>query len=127
MSQPIIVSIDCSTKLPIFLSVALFYLFFLFLISFFVRPHESFNQTNIDNSDFADQAAAVAKLNNHSTALFIPVKGYEVPDIVKAVRNVGWNGQIIGADGWADELVLKDCGEACVGSFLLQILLLKEM
>jgi len=82
-----------------------------------VAAYESFNETNIDNSDFADQAAAVAKLNNHSTALFIPVKGYEVPDIVKAVRNVGWNGQIIGADGWADELVLKDCGEACVGSF----------
>jgi len=82
-----------------------------------VAAYSSYNQTNVDDSNFADQASVIAKLSNTGTVLFVPVKGYQVPHIVKAVHDAGWKGQIVGADGWSEASALKECGEACVGTY----------
>ena len=81
-----------------------------------VAAYSSYNQTNVDDSNFTDQASAIAKLNHGETVLFVPVKGSQVAGIVKAAHDAGWKGHTVGADGWSAESALKDCGEACVGA-----------
>jgi branched-chain amino acid transport system substrate-binding protein len=82
-----------------------------------VAAFVSFNQTNIENSDFAIQAAEIASVNKTATILFVPIHGEQVPDVVNAVRDAGWYGQIIGADAWENKAAIEKCGEACVGSY----------
>jgi branched-chain amino acid transport system substrate-binding protein len=83
-----------------------------------VVAYVSFNNTNIEKSDYGDQAAEIATVNETAGVLFVPVKGKLVPYVVNAVRDAGVQKlPIVGGDAWNDDVALKKCGEACVGSY----------
>jgi len=75
----------------------------------------SFNSTNVNASDYVDSITSI--LDTDADVLFVPILSQQVPDVVKAIRQAGWESPILGGDGWMDLEALKNCSDACVNSF----------
>jgi len=79
-----------------------------------VVSYVSFNQTNVDSSDYSTQAVEIA--NSTADVLFVPVNDFAVSDVVTAIYNAGWRKQILGGDDWSNAGALENCSQACVGA-----------
>jgi branched-chain amino acid transport system substrate-binding protein len=91
--------------------------FWLDRLNLTVVSFASFNTTNVKDSNYAIQADEISRVLNETTGVvFVPVLSTRVPDVVKAIREAGWNGTMLGGDGWSDSN-LTMCGDACVGSY----------
>jgi branched-chain amino acid transport system substrate-binding protein len=77
----------------------------------------SFNGANTSSSVYKDLATAIASANVTPQLLFVPVLSRYIANVVKAVVDAGWNGQLIGADTWANAAAIKECGKACNGAY----------
>jgi branched-chain amino acid transport system substrate-binding protein len=74
----------------------------------------AFNTSQIDASDYKEQSALIAESN--ADVLFVPILDSQIPEVVNAVRDAGYENQILGGDAWGVESALQKCGMACVGT-----------
>lgn len=91
--------------------------FWLDFLNLTVVSFAPFNKTNAKDSNYVVQADEISRVLNETTGVvFVPVLSSIVPDVVRAIRNAGWNGSMLGGDGWSESNLAR-CGEDCVGSY----------
>jgi branched-chain amino acid transport system substrate-binding protein len=80
-----------------------------------IVSYVSFNTTNINASDYKKQSFDISESN--ANVLFVPILATQIPEVMKAVRDAGYENPILGGDDWGVVSALQKCGEACKDAF----------
>jgi len=67
---------------------------------------------------YADLSSLMAKTD----VFFFPVTPLILAKVVNFTRGAGWEGPILGGDGWDDRNAINQCGDACDFSFYTSML-----
>lgn len=69
-------------------------------------------------TDFSDLSAQIKSINQSGAdVLFLPQYSNELPQILKQLRDGGWDKPIMGGDGWESSDLMENCGDLCKGLF----------
>ncbi|MFW5791934.1 MAG: ABC transporter substrate-binding protein [Desulfohalobiaceae bacterium] len=77
-----------------------------------VVAFESFTTKDVD---FSSQMTSIVM--SGADVLFVPQYYNEVPLIVQAAKEMGWNKPIMGSDSWGSGDLMGLCGDACKGYY----------
>jgi branched-chain amino acid transport system substrate-binding protein len=79
----------------------------------------SFNETNIQESNYKNQVEEIQYSN--ADVLIVPILYDQVPDVMNAVRQKS-DIPVLGADGWEDLDAIEKCGSDCSNVFYTSLL-----
>lgn len=68
-----------------------------------------------DSSNLSSQIDAIKKAGVQ--VVFIPQYSYQVPAILKQIRDAGWDGPVLGGAAWGAADLMEKCGDLCKGAF----------
>lgn len=75
----------------------------------------AFESFTTGDKDFSAQMTSIVA--SKADVLFVPQYYSEVPLIVKAAKEMGWNKPILGSDSWGGGDLMSLCGDACKGYY----------
>lgn len=77
---------------------------------------------SVSSNDWGIAYADLSPLLAETDIFFFPVTPLVLAEVVSFTRGVGWEGPILGGDGWDDRNAINQCGDACDYTFYTSML-----